>query len=79
MFSLKNGRSWQKQDFSWVFAIIRLERPNSFWQKIDADRHLFAHKVHDEKPTMVRLDVQTSCLRGINMVFVIHKHGVYEK
>ena len=51
----------------------------AFGKKIDADRHLFAHKVHDEKPTMVRLDVQTSCLRGINMVFVINKHGVYEE
>ena len=24
------------------------------------------------------LDVQTSCLRGINMVFITNKHGVYE-
>ena len=34
----------------------------AFGKKIDTDRHLFAHKVHDEKPTMVRLDVQTWCL-----------------
>ena len=38
----------------------------------------YAHKATHEKTTKAHLDVQTSCLRGINMVFVINKHGVYE-
>jgi len=46
---------------------------------MDADiLYFYAHKVTYEKTTKSHLDVQTSCLRDINMVFIINKHGVYE-
>ena len=38
----------------------------------------YAHKAPYEKTAKpASLDVQTSCLRSINMVFVINRHDVY--
>ncbi|MBQ4173916.1 MAG: hypothetical protein II597_03885, partial [Prevotella sp.] len=38
----------------------------------------YAHKTTYEKPIEARWDIQTSCLCGINMVFITNKQGVYE-
>ena len=37
----------------------------------------YAHKATYEKPIEAPLDMQTSYLCGINVVFVINKYGVY--